>query len=298
MNPKYPIYIPSKGRYERLQTARCLMDMGVPFRVVVEPQERQQYERELGIDRVLTLPFSNLGQGSIPARNWIWNHAASNGHERHWCIDDNIAKFYRLNFNRRIPVTTGAIFRCIEDFSDRYENVAMSGMNYCGFAKDRIPTLPPFILNTRIYSMILLNTSLTHRWRGRYNEDTDLSLRVLKDGWCTVQFNAFLGAKGATMTQKGGNTDEVYGRNSDDYDHRRRFAESLRDQHPDVVRVSWKFQRWHHQVDYSPFRKNKLRLKPGITPTGADNEYGMRLIKVASSRKDGDNGEDETRDDS
>jgi SNF2 family DNA or RNA helicase len=52
----------------------------------------------------------------------------------------------------------------------------------------------------------------------------------------------------------GGNTDNVY--NSGD--HRRAFAESLEAQHPDVVKVVWKFNRWHHEVDYRPFKANKL----------------------------------------
>jgi hypothetical protein len=48
------------------------------------------------------------------------------------------------------------------------------------------------------------------------------------------------------------------------------------------VEVVWKFNRWHHQVDYSRF-KNKLILKQGITKIMANNEYGMRLINAKES---------------
>jgi hypothetical protein len=124
--------------------------------------------------------------------------------------------------------------------------------------------------------MLLINNSLPHRWRGRYNEDTDLSLRVLKDGWCTVQFNAFLGDKVATMTMKGGNTDTIYNTG----DNRLEFAKSLQEQHPDVVKVTWKFERWHHQVDYRPFKKNRLIFKENIViKEGLDN-FGMILKRV------------------
>ena len=58
------------------------------------------------------------------------------------------------------------------------------------------------------------------------------------------------------------------------------FAESLRDQHPDVVEVVWKFNRWHHQVDYSPFIGNSLKLKSGVTRVPVDNEYEMRLSRI------------------
>jgi hypothetical protein len=248
--------------------------MGVCFFVVVEPSEADRYQSVCGsFGTVLVLPFENLGQGSIPARNWIWDHALSLGAARHWVIDDNIVRFYRMNGNRRIPASSSAIFRAVEDFSDRFENVAFSGLNNLAFADDRDPRIKPFTLNTRIYSMTLIDSSLPYRWRGKYNEDTDICLRALKDGRVTVQFNAFLGDKATTMKMRGGNTDTVYATK----DHRREFAESLQRQHPDVVKVVWKFNRWHHQVDYSPFAKNALIYKPGVTPVATNNEYGMVL---------------------
>ena len=72
MNPSYPVYIISKGRAGRCLTARELSAMRVPFRVVVEPQEVDDYAAVVGRERLLVLPFSNLGKGSTPARNWVW----------------------------------------------------------------------------------------------------------------------------------------------------------------------------------------------------------------------------------
>lgn len=51
----------------------------------------------------------------------------------------------------------------------------------------------------------------------------------------------------------------------------------LREQHPDVVEVVWKFNRWHHEVNYRPFAGNRPALRPGITPTKAVNDFGMYL---------------------
>lgn len=274
--PRYPIYIPSKGRAYRPLTIRRLEEMRQPFFVVVEPCDYDSYATITAKENILVLPFENLGQGSIPARNWIWDHALASGAERHWIIDDNIVRFYRMNHNRRIPTDTPAIFAAAESFTDRYENVAFSGLNNIAFASDRVECAP-FTLNTRIYSITLINSALPYRWRGRYNEDTDICLRALKDGWCTIQFNAFLADKATTLTMKGGNTDTVYATG----DHRRAFAESLREQHPDCVEVAWKFDRWHHQVDYSRFKRNELRLKSGITPTMNTNEFGMTLVRRA-----------------
>jgi len=271
INPKYPIYIVSKGRAESRLTSRALEKINVPYHIVVEPQEYKEYAAVIDPQKILTLPFSNLGQGSIPARNWIFDHAIETGAARHWILDDNLRKFYRLNHNMKIPVSGGVSFRAIEDFSDRYENVGMSGMQYHMFAPRKV-IVPPLVLNTRVYSCILLNNEIQHRWRGRYNEDTDLSLRILKDGLCTILFNAFLVYKVQTMYMEGGNTEELY-----QGDGRLKMAESLVSQHPDVARISHKWGRAQHHVDYSQFKKNKLILRDGIVIPEGTNNYSMKL---------------------
>lgn len=289
MNPEYPIYVISKGRADTRLTSRALEDMGVPYRIVVEPQEHAEYAAVIDPAKILVLPFSNLGQGSIPARNWCWEHAIGEGHARHWILDDNINGFVRFDRNRKIRARTGSIFRACEAFVDRYVNVPMAGMNYRFFGTEqRKEYHKPFQLNTRVYSCILLANDVSHRWRGRYNEDTDLSLQFLKAGYCTILFNAFLCNKQATMTMKGGNTEALYALN-DGTDGRLLMAQSLQRQHPDVTKITRKWGRWQHQVDYRPFKRNRLIRKPGLEIPAGPNEYGMKLVQVptragASSR--------------
>lgn len=272
--PKYPIYVISKGRAQTRLTSKALEYMGVPYSIVIEQQEYDEYAEVIDKEKILVLPFSNLGQGSIPARNWVMEHSIATGAKRHWILDDNIRGFYRRNNNRKIQVSSGATFRACEDFTDRYENVAISGMNYFMFAPNR-SIIPPFQLNTRIYSCILLNNEIEHRWRGRYNEDTDLSIRVLKDGWCTILFNAFLAEKQTTMKMKGGNTEELY-----QDDGRLQMAESLKEQHPELVKITWKWGRWQHSVDYSPFRKNRLKPRNDLQSVSDVDNYGMSLVYI------------------
>jgi len=267
---KYPIFIISKGRAKRCLTARELQTMGVLFRLVVEPQEYQDYRKAYPNANIIKTPFSNLGKGSIPVRNFVWDIANKEGSIRHWILDDNLEAFNRLNKNEKFEVKQGdGIFKAAEIFTDRYQNIGLSGLNYYSFCK-KTDSVPPFNINTRIYSCILIDNSLPFRWRGKYNEDTDLSLRVLKSGLCTVLFNAFLCGKVTTQRMKGGNTEEVYG----DTSNRLEFAKSLEEQHPDVVKVVWKFNRWHHQVNYRCFTQKLIRKK--LDPL-EQNEFGMVL---------------------
>lgn len=282
MNPKYPVYVISKGRWESRLTSKALERLKIPYHIVIEPQELEQYAAVIDRKKIFTLPFSNLGQGSIPARNWVWEHSISIGAKRHWILDDNIKTFRRFYKNKRHEVMDGTIFKAAEDFVDRYENVAISGFNYTFFANTAFANTAltgkiknPYVQNTRIYSCILIQNDIPYRWRGRYNEDTDLSLRALKDGWCTILFYAFLADKQATMTMKGGNTDELY-----KGDGRLKMAISLQKQHPDVTKIKWKWGRWQHVVDYRPFKHNKLIKRKGLKIKRGNNNYGLMLKRV------------------
>lgn len=249
---RYPVYIISKGRWESRLTSNALEKLGIDYHIVVEPHECDQYASVINPERILVLPFSNLNQGSIPARNFVWEHSISIGAKRHWILDDNIDGFYQFNNNLKMRIIDFNPFTRIEEITDQYSNVAISGMNYEFFISRRAK-YPPYYLNTRVYSCMLIQNDLPHRWRGRYNEDTDLCLRILKDGYCTILFNSILAKKLPTMKLSGGNTDELY-----QDDGRLKMAQSLQEQHPDVVTVTRKWNRYQHQVNYKPFKKNKL----------------------------------------
>jgi hypothetical protein len=107
MNPKYQVYIISKGRWESRLTSKALESMNVPYHIVIEPQEYDNYASVIDSSKIYVLPFGNLGQGSIPARNWVWEHSMNNGDERHWILDDNISAFRRFNNNKKYLVTSG-----------------------------------------------------------------------------------------------------------------------------------------------------------------------------------------------
>jgi hypothetical protein len=297
--PRYPLYIVSKGRSDSRLTSKALEDMNTPYFIVVEQSEYDDYAAVIDPHKILILPerykdeyelMDSLGRtqstGAGPARNFAWDHSIEAGHKRHWVMDDNIKGFHRLHKNRRIRINSGVCFRIMEDFCDRYENVAIAGPQYYMFTPSRWKW-KPVVLNVRIYSCNLIQNDLPFRWRCRHNEDTDLSLQALKAGHCTIMFNAFLQHKAVTQSVKGGNTDAFYSTTGDKdmnahkmYDSTGTIDKSnmLAKVHPEITKVVWKFGRVHHQVDYRAFRHNPLKLKKGIDLKAIPpNDYGIKL---------------------
>lgn len=277
--PSYPIYVPTKGRHQARNalTVRFLMEDEIPFRAVVEEEEHDLYAAVVGEERLLVLPES--GQGLIFARNWIKEHSISEGHERHWQLDDNIRSIQRFHKGRRIKCRGSLGLRTCEVLTDRYENVAISGLNYVMFG---VGKQPPFYLNVHVYSCTLVNNVIPHRWRLRYNDDTDMCLQVLADGWCTILVNAFLAEKIWTGKHDGGNTDDLY-----QGDGRLVMARSLERKWPGVVTTDRRFQRPQHVVN-SSWRKfdTPLKLKPcvDLESMQSTDELGMTLNALKETK--------------
>jgi len=279
MTPKnsYPIYIVSKGRFANPLTAKILMQDAVPFKIVVEPQEYENYCRVIGEQNVIQTPFSDLGMGSFPARNFAWEHAKSQGYKRHWCLDDNIRHFVRLHKGERIRCNAMSAIEIAENFTDRYENIAISGFNYRYFVTRE--TKNPFTLNTHVYSALLIQNDLPFRWRLKYNEDVDLCLQALNNKCCTILFNAFLIEKTSTVAKmKGGNQTELYMGNS----HEKKVlkARSLQEVWgKKYVEVKLRFNRPHHYVDWKKHFKHPLIRRKDIDWSAFEkvDNYGLQL---------------------
>ena len=255
---KYPIYIISKGRWKNPVTARYFLKESINFKIVVEPQEYDEYCKAIGESYVLRLPFSNLGLGSFPARNFCWEDSIRKGYKRHFIFDDNIYGFYRLNNGLRQNCESALALKTLEDFTDRFKNIAISGFNYSMFVTRE--TNKPFSINTHVYSGMLINNGLPFRWRMKYNEDVDLCLQALDAKWNTILLNAFVIKKVSTTAKmKGGNQTELYQNN----DHRKKMlkTKSLEMVWPQYVKTVFRFGRPHHQISWGKHFKHPLKLK-------------------------------------
>ena len=290
--PRYPIFIPSKGRAHEQMTMRTLSRMGLKYYVMVEPQEYMTYRRLLPPEAtILSLPEGNHGNGPGVARNACWDYAKDTlKAKRFFVLDDNIDGFYRLHENKRYRCGDGTPFRVLEDFADRYANVPLAGFQY-RFFKPSNTKHYPITVNTRIYSAALVSTEDERfKQRGRYNEDTIQSIDVMKAGLCTVEFNCFLSGKLRTQVMKGGNSDEFYtpqGKRSRAKSTRAK-SQMLVNVHSDVCEPTSAYGREHHKCHYTVFQKNQLKRtaawieklkRHGRKPWSID-PYEMKLVPI------------------
>ncbi len=289
MKNRFQIYIPSYDRWQsgRHPTMDALDKMDIHYYIVVRDIEYDKYLEVFGKEKVLKCPGSfledyesldDLGRtkslGPGPQRNYAWFHSKKQGDKYHWIMDDNIDGFYRYHKNRQIKLNSGAFFRIMENFVLKYKNIAMAGPNYKLFIP-RKAKCAPLIFNTRIYSCNLIRNDVPFKWRGRYNEDTILSLDMLKCGWCTVLFNLLLQNKTPTQVIKGGNTATFY-ENEGTY----MKSKMLKDVYPDLTDLKIKFHRWHHQTNYAPFKQIKL-IPEDINniPNDVNQQFKFKLLK-------------------
>lgn len=270
MQPEHPVYIISRGRWDTRLTAKWLDHVGVPFLMVVEREEWPRYVDAVGQGRLLILPerykrnydtvvrtdgVEHLGPG--PARNFVWDHARQARAKFHWLLDDNIRSLMYMHQGVKRRAGDGAPFRIMEEFMTRWENLAMLCPRHNIYA---IPgrRYDHLTLNVMVYCCILIRTSLGHVFRGRYGEDTDMSLQVLRDGWCTAVLNCILQQKAPTKRIGGGNTDTIYA--GDDNGWRQARGTYLLN--PDVLTMRKRPRGWTTDINYNMLRLPRLRRDP------------------------------------
>lgn len=268
---KYPIYVISKGRfyrnrkYQAPMTCQYLETIGVDYKIVIEPREEHQYIKSISKDKIILLPdkYLNRNQGSIPARNYVHHLNIHNKERAYWILDDNICDYHWLDNNQRYKVRDAITFRIIEDLMDNYENVYLAAHQYKMF---RPPTDYSNNIqhNGRCFSSILIRTDIITLnddrdiWRGKYNEDVDLSLRILKLGLPTILLNVLTADKIKTGG-RGGNHD-IY---TEDNNHSGvEKSRSLLEHHADCIDIVPRYGRMHHKIRTIQFENNKyMRVK-------------------------------------
>lgn len=239
--PRYPIYVPSKGRPDRkLSCVVSLLEAsGVEFKIVVEWPDFEPYAEVYGADSLLVI--SERDKGIAATRNFIAEHAERSGAARHWQIDDNVKSFFKLN-RKLVKCDPAVALGTVEDFVDRFENVAAAGLRSSAFGWG---AQKPFVVNQSVYCCMLIASGYPYRFRGRVLEDCDYALQVLSGGHCTIQFSVFQIEKTISGKMSGGNTDDLYA--GDGRVERSRWLEAA---WPGLVKTSRRWGRPTHTLGH------------------------------------------------
>jgi len=271
---KYPIFIISKGRYRKRvgngyryeppKTAKYLEFCNIDYKIVVEKQEYDEYAKSINKDKIMILPdeYMNLDQGSIPVRNFVHHHNLREGNYAYWLLDDNIKSFIFNNNDERYMITDGFMFAVNENILNNYDNLYLTGHQYKMFVVPRQNTTKIVSTHTRVYSSILIRTDIPvlneqkDIWRGKYNEDTDLSLRILKLGLPTLITNNIVADKEETGGT-GGNH-QIY--QEDNNASGVLKTQALLEHHSDVVDVIKNYNRTHHKIKNSFIYKCRAEI--------------------------------------
>jgi hypothetical protein len=301
---KYPIFIISKGRYFRNRkyqapkTAQYLDKIGVEYTLVVEEDEYDLYNKSVHSNNLDAMPNwwkkkqnENGNYGSIPVRNFV-HHGVSIQYTadlgRYWILDDNIGEYFWLDNNLRYKVRSPIAFRYVEDCADNFKNVALASHQYKMFSS---PTDYRNVVqyNGRAFSSILINTKIPTLnkegdiWRGKYNEDVDLSLRMLKtDDWCTLLFTGMTCDKEQTGKAKGGNED-IY--KEDANASGKLKTEALFKYHDETdFKVVHNYGRIHHKINVEKFEEKPLKMRLACdcgcdTPDFTQHKYELNYEK-------------------
>lgn len=203
----HPVYVISRHRAEYELVSRQLIEERIPHYLVVEPHDKAEYAKRYPAEILLTTPTDDMGLAQV--RNFCIDHSRKNGHDWHWCLDDNILGFDRLVGGKRQRVPARSVFSVIEQTVGWFDNVgAATPCNTMWmFAQEGNPQVS---YNRTISCCMLVNNRAGGRFRPGMPVDADFTLQLLQRGWSTVVFTHLGYHKTDTGKMRGGLTETEY----------------------------------------------------------------------------------------
>lgn len=203
----YPVYIPSRHRADRPVTTKVFDQYGIDYRVVVEPHDYDSYAATYSTDRIVTLPEDN--QGIAYVRNYILEHAKSEGYDYFWMFDDDIRSFQIRRDGKQYNTDPRPLLSILEQINDSYTNIGGSCLAHSAFNFSN-DDKAPVVYNAQIYCAELITTKTQSRFRKGVADDIDFSLQILTEGWVTLVYKRFGFTSVVSGTAKGGLADTEY----------------------------------------------------------------------------------------
>lgn len=289
---EFPVYIPTRGRAEKQLTASALIALGIRPNLVVEDAEADAYARHNPECNIVVWPQRYLDDyektpeldphpTTGAAHNYAWDHSREAGFTHHWIMDDNIRRFLIIHKGRRANMANPKALHWQEDFIRKWRNLAGLSLAMAQFMRGH--TLR---LNTRLYCATLYRNDLDEygiRWRRGLNDDTIVSLDILKTGyWCTAEVRAvgILKLPTSRKSRLSGGMTDFYA----DGGFIKKSAELVR-LHPEYCETVVRFNRIHHRVNFSSFTQQLIPVDPSKATQRIEVPNAIQKVSDAIDRE-------------
>ena len=196
---KHKIYIPSKGRPDSC-TAKMLKQNNIPFSLVVEDQDYNDYVATWGKGSVINLGGNDYGSVGY-ARAFIKNYSTDLGEKCHWQLDDDLPMIYEVIGGKNRKAIPDEVFKKVENFYYLYTNIGIIGLSSSAFNK---MSAHEYRVNAFAFGCVLINNQTPFSYRMDTVEDLDYTLQCLTSNYCTVRFYKFAFTTVSTGVNKGG----------------------------------------------------------------------------------------------
>jgi glycosyltransferase involved in cell wall biosynthesis len=198
----FPIYIPSKGR-PNSSTARLLKEHGIPYYLVIEPQDEQAYrEKRTGVLKIL----DENNKGIAYVRNAILK--MNSGDNWFWMIDDDISRFMEVRNNRCYTQQPREVLEKAERIIISDTDVAIGALDYQQFAW---AAKREYTDNSYAEVAVLMNPSrISHQYDDyvALKEDRDFAMQVIKSGFKTRRVHGYAFSAPRNASNQGGLNEE------------------------------------------------------------------------------------------
>lgn len=241
----YPIYVPSIRR-SNSEFLLQLKNLKMIYYIVLAHDQVEEYSKYHTLNNIIVLPKNVYGISKI--RQFILEHADKQNEKKIWMSDDDLKRFFTWSTGGNKEVSLKYFLQEAEKEISKLENTNQSmvqvGFKYSTFA---IPK-SSYTFNTDIGMIQYLNLERLNK-KVKYDidmitlEDTDFSVRLIKNGFQNVKLNHFIFTAPRSGTGKGGldNTYQNQGKQKGILQFQKKFPDLIKiiDLEKGKYRISW-----------------------------------------------------------
>lgn len=182
------IFVPSKGRSEPglSKTIVHLLNEKIEFKLVVEPQEKEAYQKSYPEANILVLSQSN--QGIAFVRNFILKEARMLQLESFWMLDDDIRGMYKQINGKNQKSDFNTVLREAHLLFLSLPEIAQGALEYQQFSWS---AKKDYVMNSycdvAVWVHVKRTAHLHYRAHVNLKEDRDFTIQILASGFNTAR---------------------------------------------------------------------------------------------------------------